>query len=224
MINNNKIFVIIPAYNEAETVGDIVGELKQLNLDLEVIVVDDGSGDKTAENAQKAGAKVLRHKINLGQWAALRTGFAYSIINDAKLVVTLDADGQHLPNDIYNLVSPIYKGKADVVIGSRFIGDKIPLMHTHRFYGIKLFNFFINIRTDFMVTDCTSGYKAYCGELIKNLFNNTSENQYGALEALINYHRLGAKLNEVPINFIISNKTSKGKLRYAYNLLRTIFS
>lgn len=219
---NDNIFVVIPALNEEEKIGDIIKEIKSLNLETNIVVVDDGSQDNTAILAEKNGAIVLKHVVNLGQWAALKTAFTISLLKGASIIVTLDADGQHSPQNIETLLEPIFQKKADFIIGTRFRYNLKPDMFWYRYYGIKFFNLLIKLRTGLDLTDCTSGYKAYRAYFLKQLIGNLKENQYGALEAVIEAHNLGAKIYEVPIDTNKSNKTSKGNIKYAYNLLRTV--
>lgn len=224
MMNSKPIYVIIPAYNEEETVGEVVEGLKKLDLNLKIIVVDDGSRDKTAEKAREAGAIVVRHSMNLGQWAALKTAFMISSLSGAEIVVTLDADGQHSPENLFSLIYPVLKEEADLVIGSRFLGQDKPHMDSYRYFGIKFFNKLMKLSTGLELSDCTSGYKVYRGDLVANLLPMLSENQYGALEVIIRSSRLSAKICERSIFSIPSNRSTKGNLKYAYNLLRTIFN
>ncbi|MDO8592968.1 MAG: glycosyltransferase family 2 protein [bacterium] len=114
-----KIFCVIPAYNEAENIVKVIEQVKPLVN--EVVVVDDGSTDQTGALAEQAGAKVLRHIINCGQGAALRTGNEYSLINGAGIIVHFDADGQFSSRDIRQVIAPIINGSAQVVYGSRFL-------------------------------------------------------------------------------------------------------
>ena len=114
---SKNITVILPAYNEEVSIGSIV-LLTRFYAD-NVIVVDDGSSDRTAEVARKAGAEVIVHKVNQGKGAALKTGFTAAVSLGADVIVTMDSDGQHNPADIPKLVEPILKGEADMVNGSR---------------------------------------------------------------------------------------------------------
>jgi len=221
-MNNKQIFVIVPAYNEEKTIEDVIKKIKQQDMNLEVLVIDDGSKDRTKERAKEAGAIAVKHLLNLGQWAALRTAFTISLLNHAKVVITLDGDGQHAPEDLMRIVDPVFRKEADFVIGSRFIHTRKPKMTNHRYYGIKFFNKLLKLRIGLPLSDCTSGYRAYDAGLIASLLPRLRENQYGALEAIIQASKLNARIYEVPISNIPSRNTTKGKLRYAYNLLRTI--
>ncbi len=219
-----NIHVVIPAYNEEKTIGKVVRGIKELDPRINVIVVDDGSDDATFKVAEEAGATVVRHPINLGQWAALRTGFTISLMNDADIIATLDGDGQHDPTDLHTVIQPILLGKADLVIGSRFMNDEKPKMPFYRYFGIKFFNSLLRLFTGVRLTDCTSGFKAYRASLILLLLSKLKENQYGALEVIVKARRLGARICERPIKSLAAVKTSKGKLKYGYNLLRSLLN
>ena len=110
----------MPAFNEREAIGPVVAEL--LTRSHRVVVVDDGSRDDTGRVARNHGAIVLRHALNRGQGAALQTGIAYALVRGAEHVVTFDSDGQHSPDDVDTLLAPLLAGRADVALGSRFIG------------------------------------------------------------------------------------------------------
>ena len=116
-----KVIIIIPAYNEGKKIFNVVRGVTDSGY--EVLVVDDGSVDETASEAKRAGAKILRHIINRGYGAALATGNAYALKNNYDVAVHFDADGQHEVEDIKKLIQPIIDNQADVVLGSRFIGD-----------------------------------------------------------------------------------------------------
>jgi len=137
--------------------------------------------------------------------------------------VTLDADGQHSPENLTSIINPLLREEADLVIGTRFKGQNKPYMLAHRYFGIKFFNKLIKLRTGLDLTDCTSGYKAYRIDLLLKLLPKLEENQYGALEAIIEASKIRARIYEIPIISNTSNKTTKGRLRYAYNLFRAIF-
>ena len=219
---NKPIYVFLPAYNEERHIEEVVTLLKQLELNLKVHVIDDGSKDATREIARKAGAIVVRHPVNLGQWAAMRTGFAISLMEGADIMVSVDADGQHDPKDLPRLVEPVLKGEADIVIGSRFLDGKTPEMPRYRLAGIRFFNKLIGITMKKELTDCTSGYKVYDMAMVRKMLPNLGENQYGALEFVIEAIRQKARMLEKPIRTKNNSVSKKGKIKYGYNLLRTI--
>ena len=118
-----KVFVVIPAFNEEKSIAKVILNLRAGGYK-NIVVVDDGSRDLTYSVAKKAGAAVLRHIINRGQGAALRTGIEYALLKGADIIITFDADGQHSINDLRALISPVAKGEVDITLGSRFLGKK----------------------------------------------------------------------------------------------------
>lgn len=157
----SKVAIVMPAYNEEKTVGNAVKKCKKYGA---VIVVDDASKDRTAEIAKKAGAFVITHKINRGLGAALRTGFGYALKTDADIILTIDADGQHLPEEIPKFVKKIDEGY-DFVLGARDLG-RYPLIK-------KAGNFFLNAATNFVsgtrLKDTESGYRAFRKSALEKL-------------------------------------------------------
>ena len=150
-----KIIAVIPAYNEEKTIAAVLLETEKY-VD-KIIVVDDGSTDHTAEIARRMGAIVISHPKNIGKGAALRTGFKEALKHNPDIIITLDADLQHNPNEIPKLVQPIIEGKADMTIGSRYIkGGKMdaPL---YRRIGLAI----INKLHKTPIKDTQSGYRAY---------------------------------------------------------------
>lgn len=221
-INNKTIHVVIPAYMEEDHIEHIIKELNMLNVGLKIWVVDDGSIDETRKRAKNLGVTVIKHNINLGQWAALKTGFTIAMMNGAEIIVSIDADGQHDPKDIQKLINPILTSKTDIVIGSRFLGKEKPEMAKYRYFGIKLFNKLLSIISGLNISDCTSGYRSYNSKAIQKILPHLKEPQYGALEFLINAQKQKCKIIEKPIKTKYNIISKKGKLKYGYNLMKTI--
>jgi glycosyltransferase involved in cell wall biosynthesis len=153
------ITALLPAYNEEISIGSVVLRTKQYAD--RVIVIDDGSRDRTAEVATLAGAEVLRHSENQGKGAALKTGFA-SLKGDG-VIVTIDTDGQHDPADIPRLVAPIMAGEADMVNGSRYLNGNKKDTPLYRRLGQNVLDLFTNIDSGLAVTDSQSGFRAFSG-------------------------------------------------------------
>ena len=153
-----RTIVIIPAYNEESKIYNVVSSV--LDRGYDVLVVDDGSRDNTSEQACRAGAIVLRHFVNRGYGAALETGNEYALENQYDIAVHFDGDGQHNPDEIKNLVNPIIREKADVVIGSRFIG-KTESMPIIRGFLIKLAILFTWIFSGIKLSDAHNGFRAF---------------------------------------------------------------
>lgn len=199
-----KLTVVIPAHNEQTTVGAIVREaIGQLNgpelagFASEVIVVDDGSQDATSHEARRAGACVLRHVINCGLGAAIGTGFEAALRRGATIVVTLDADGQHDPRDIPQLIAPILSDAADVVIGSRLLAQAIGMPLDRR-----LINWGANVITWLLfgawTTDSQSGLRALNRRALEQIHIKTNRMEV-ASEIIAETSRLRLRLAEVPI-------------------------
>lgn len=210
-----KIVVVIPAYNEERFIGTVV--LRAYRCAHVVVVVDDGSTDKTAEIAQAAGAMVVRHRTNQGKGVALNTGFCRARELSAEVVVTLDADGQHVPEEIATLVTPVLSGQADIVIGSRYLAQtsKVP---QHRIWGHKAFNFFTSQASGVQATDSQSGFRAFSRRSLdaltfcSNGFSVESEMQFIARQ-----HALS--LVEVPITILYQDKPKRSVVRHGLMVL-----
>ncbi|MGE3269816.1 MAG: glycosyltransferase family 2 protein [Chloroflexota bacterium] len=190
-----KIIAVIPAFNEERAIGSVV--LKVLPFVEEAIVIDDGSADATADIARRAGATVVRHETNQGKGVALRTGFRHARDRHADAIVTLDADGQHMPSEIPFVAQPVLEDRADIVVGSRYLEptSDVPLA---RIWGHRVFNFITNRSSGVTVTDSQSGFRAFSSRALENLtfssdsFSVESEMQFLARQA-------GLRLVEVPI-------------------------
>lgn len=152
-----KIIAVIPAYNESQVLGDVVRSV--IPHVHEVLVVDDGSKDNTAQTARQAGAAVAIHPINRGQGAALQTGMDIALQRSADIVVHFDADGQHTPEQIQHLIAPIKSGEAEVVLGSRFL-DKTSNVPAVRRIILKMGAIFTRMMSGLTITDPHSGFRA----------------------------------------------------------------
>lgn len=215
-----SISIFIPAYNEADTIGAVVTQLKTLNPQYKIFVIDDGSTDETSKNAFHAGAIVIRHPINLGGGAAIRTAFSIALLEKTDYIVTLDADSQHDPKELPYLLHQT-KHKIGIVIGSRFLGDYQIKMKNYRQYGIRFFSSLVSKIINKRVTDVTSGYRLYNIKEIQKIYCQLGENQYYAIELLMRIAK-NANVIEVPIQDFtrLKGKSKKGLLRYCYHLFR----
>lgn len=159
---SNKIAIVLPAYNEEDSLPGVLENLPNLGPEFEVkvFVVDDGSSDNTLGKAQKYGARVARHPIRLGVGGALKTGYDLALEWGADYIVQLDADGEHDPKDVLRLLQPVLDGKADMIVGSRFLNKDLKLSLTRKI-GIRFYTWLINKLTGYKLTDVTSGYRAF---------------------------------------------------------------
>lgn len=150
-------FIIVPAYNEAATIGRVVRDIRHEWP--RVLVVDDGSTDGTAEAARAAGAEVVSHAVNRGQGAALQTGFDYSLRAGARVLVTFDADGQHLSEELGLLVEPVVEGRCEVALGSRFLEARSEIPWLRRLL-LKSAVIFTRVASGLRITDTHNGLRA----------------------------------------------------------------
>ncbi len=201
-----KITAIIPAYNEEKTIGSVVLGTRQRVL--RVIVVDDGSQDKTAEIAKLAGAKVLVHPQNQGKGAALKTGFQAA--RDSDIIVTLDSDGQHEPREISRLLEPILNGEADVVNGSRYLNGNGKETPAYRRVGQNVLDTATNFSGKINVTDSQSGFRAFAGHTIP-IFRFHSTDYTIESEMLIEAAKAGLRIKEVEISATYGEETHHKK-------------
>jgi len=193
-----KVAVVIPAYNEAASIGDVIRRIPKevCGEPTSVLVVDDGSRDDTSEEAAKAGAIVARHVINRGGGAAVRTGYRLMAESGALVVVTLDADGQHLPNEMVRLVKPVLDDEVDVAHGSRVLGEAEPNAHA-RELGVVFFNKLVSFITRTKVSDCSNGYRAVRTTVLPTLV--LRQEQFHTSEFLIEAIKRGIPAKEVPV-------------------------
>ena len=190
--------VVIPAYNEEDNLGTVLPRIPSTVCGVEtaVLVVDDGSRDRTGDIARAHGAAVARHVINRGGGAALRTGYRLMADSGAEVVVTLDADGQHLPEEMSRLVRPVLEGEVDLAHGSRVLGHAEP-NHYAREMGIVFFNRLVSFITRTKVSDCSNGYRAVRAAVLPQLV--LRQEQFHTSEFMIEAIKRGIPAKEVPI-------------------------
>lgn len=193
--------IIIPVYNEELTVGNIIDHVKtvmqQTGLKNEIIVVDDCSYDKSLEVAKKRSAKIYTLKQHLGKGYALRAGFSKA---KGDIIVTIDSDGSHQPEELPRVLAPILQDKADLVIGSRYLNQKNVAVRKLNAFGVKLFNYFIQLLTGVAVTDSQSGYRAMKRQVLKNQNLKSGEYEIES-EMLVKTAKKNFRITEVPISF-----------------------
>ena len=189
-----NVVAIIPAYNEEKALADVIDRTLE-HVD-EVIVVDDGSSDKTSEVAIEAGARVIRHSVNLGKGEALKSGF--KAIGDDSIIITIDGDGQHNPSEIPDLVRPIVEDGADLVNGSRYMNGPEENTPAYRRVGQKVLDIATNISAGTKVTDSQSGFRAFSPQS-KNVFRFKDTGFGIESEMLVDASEAGLKIVEVPI-------------------------
>lgn len=207
--------VVIPAYNEERFIGTVV--LKALHHADVVVVVDDGSSDATAEVAMAAGAIVVKHARNQGKGVALNTGFRRARELHPAVVITLDADGQHLPDEMARLARPILENEADIVVGSRYLTDDSDVPQ-HRVWGHRVFNALTYSVSGVPVTDSQSGFRAFSPRALARLtFNSNGFAVESEMQLLAREHQL--RLCEVPITIHYHDKPKRPVVAHGLTVL-----
>ena len=199
-----QVVIGIPAYNEEKNIAKIIVKLQ--NIANKIIVCNDGSTDLTSKIANKMGAIVINHPKNLGYGAAIKSLFSKARELDADILITFDADGQHRIEDINKVLEPIEHNNADIVIGSRFLDNKIKIP-AYRKLGINVITKMSNITTKKKITDSQSGFRAYNKKALQEII--LSDNGMGvSTEILIKANKKSLRVIEVPITILYEGETS----------------
>jgi glycosyltransferase involved in cell wall biosynthesis len=209
---------IVPALNEEQTISRVIDELRAFDAGLDIVVVDDGSGDGTAGVAAAKGAHVLRLPFNLGIGGAVQTGFRYAFENGYDLAVRVDGDGQHDPAELGKILAPVLEGRADIVVGSRFAADHAGYRSSRsRRVGIRLLAVVVSRIVGQRVTDTTSGFQALNRQGIA-LFARDYPHDYPEVEATVMVFRHRLRLEEVAVSM-----RERGGGRSSITALRSIY-
>lgn len=202
----SEIYIILSSYNEEDTLEEVVDGLVERGF--KVLIIDDGSKDNTPAIAKNLVRKYnpmvfyYRHRINVGLGGAIKTGIKAALKRGADIMITFDADGQHNPDDLYNMYPPLQEGKADIVIASRDFSD----MPTGRRFGNTVMNYITYIFQGKMVTDSQSGLRAFTSETARKL--DLKSPQYGISSEIIGeIKRKNLRFMEVPMTTIYDERT-----------------
>lgn len=191
----SRVYIVVPAYNEASAVCDVVRELRgEFRL---VVVVDDGSRDATASEAARGGAIVLRHVLNRGQGAALQTGIEFCLIRGADIIVTFDADGQHRIQDVHRMLAALESTGADLAIGSRFLDLQSNLPASRRL-TLRIATRFMRLTSGVPLTDAHNGLRAIRRRAAQKI-RITLDGMAHASELVDQIDRHGLTVTEVPV-------------------------
>jgi glycosyltransferase involved in cell wall biosynthesis len=193
-----KRIAIVPAFNEEQNIGRVVDELRAFDPRLDVVVVSDGSVDRTTEVAAERGAHVVALPYNLGIGGAVQTGFKYAYENGYELVVRCDGDGQHIPGELPKVLAPVLAGDADIAVGSRFAGGEGYRSSATRRIGIRLLALIVSAIARQRVTDTTSGFQALNRKALE-LFAADYPHDYPEVEGMVMTIKHRLRLCEVPV-------------------------
>ncbi len=218
------VIVIIPVFNEEKNLLNILERIPDTVGDqgVDILVVDDGSADNSVDIARKAGVYVAENDINMGGGLALQMGFEIARSGGAKFIATMDADGQHLPEELHVLQEKLIEKKADIIIGSRIKGnrEKDSLL---RYIGIFFFNNIINFISGSNISDCSNNYRFFKTGVLSQM--NLIQAQYHTSEFIIEAAKLGFLIEEAPVTVLKrqSGQSKKGNnVKYAFNFAKTI--
>ena len=211
--------IIIPAYNEAGSIGSLIRQLKN-EAQSDILVVNDGSNDNTEEIVRNMGVTCISLPINLGIGGAVQTGFRYAFEKQYDIALQVDADGQHDPSFIEDLIRPILQDRADVVIGSRFI-QKVGFQSSFsRKIGIRILKLLNYLLMGKNITDCTSGFRAYNFKAITFLSENYSVD-FPEPEAIVSLLKKGFRILEVPV--VMKPRETGNSSIYGLNSIYYVF-
>ena len=218
---------IVPALNEEESVPRVIDEIRAFDPGFEIVVVDDGSVDRTAQVARARGARVIRLPFNLGIGGAVQTGFRYAYENGFDLAVRVDGDGQHDPQQLGAILEPVLAGQADIAVGSRFTGATGYRSSRSRRIGIRVLAWTVSALVRQRVTDTTSGFQAV-NKLGIRLFAADYPHDYPEVEATVMCFRHKLRLTEVPVRMRerehgASSITALRSIYYMVKVLLAIF-
>jgi glycosyltransferase involved in cell wall biosynthesis len=214
-----KTIVIVPAFNEQAAIGSVVQ--KSLQYADDVLVVDDGSSDDTCEIARKAGASILKHPTNFGKGVSLKD--AFSKVGGYDIVVTIDGDGQHNPDEIPALIKPIRENQADFVNGSRYLNGFDENTPAYRRVGQRVLDIATNVTAGTNVTDSQSGFRAFKGETISCY--KFRDSGFGIeSEMIADAAENNLRILEVPITvkYDVENSSTKGPVTHGVGVLLKI--
>ena len=195
---SDRTLIILPAFNEADHLPGVLDRIRELYSNGEILIVDDGSTDRTSEIARSRGIPVVRHHLNLGYGAAIQTGAKYALASDYHYAVLLDADGQHDPSSIAGLLAPCQSGQADLVVGSRFREPGSYSPSIPRMLGIRVLAALTRTLTGLPITDPTSGFLALNRRAMDMFASPDFPTEYPDANNIIWLHRSGLRITERP--------------------------
>jgi glycosyltransferase involved in cell wall biosynthesis len=202
-MNNDEMLlsVVIPVFNEELTIGNVIERvtavMQKIGFKYEIIVVDDCSADRSLEISKSQGSKVFSLKKHMGKGYALRAGFAKA---KGEIITTIDSDGSHRPEELPQLLTPIFQNKSDLIIGSRYLSQKPVAAKKLNALGVRLFNYLIRILTRARVSDSQSGYRVMKSEVLRNMSLESGGYEIES-EMLVKTVRQRFRVREVPISF-----------------------
>ena len=216
-----KVLIIIPAYNEKESLPDVIASVRKEIPEADILVINDGSTDATGFIARREKVEVIDLPYNMGIGAAMQTGYKYSFAEGYDVSVQFDGDGQHPANQIRNILRQLQEGRADVIIGSRFLEDTGYVPSFSRSIGIVMFARLMSIIMRQKITDPTSGFRA-ANRAVIEFYSRHYPEDYPEVEALVLLHRAGFTMTEVAVKMEkrMSGRSSITPVRGIYYMIK----
>ena len=221
MIDTKDILLIIPAYNESKTIGKVIVEIKNQLPVLDILVVNDGSSDDTDKIAKKHGINVVSLPFNMGYGSALQTGYRYAQNKNYQYVLQMDADGQHEPKELVDLIKTIKGDRVDIVIGSRFLNECNYHASWLRRLGMIIFSKITSLIIKQRITDPTSGFQALNHKVLKFFTSEFYPSDYPDADVIILLYHVGFRIKEIPV--VMYSALNKGKIHNGLKPLYYVF-
>jgi glycosyltransferase involved in cell wall biosynthesis len=224
---DQKVLMVIPAYNEYGRIGEIVRAVKRILPSVKILVVNDCSSDDTGSESVEAGADVVTHLINLGYGAALETGYLYALQYGYEFIVQMDGDGQHLPGEVPQVLAPVLDGSADIVIGSRYLSTANTYKTSFiRKAGQKFFGMILSVITGYKITDPTSGFQCLNRKAFELFSRGQFPHDFPDADVLLMAHYAGFRVKEVPVVMLerMGGVSMHSGLKPLYYIIKMILS
>ena len=220
-----RSIAIVPAYNEADSLGSVLEEIRAADPELEAVVVNDGSTDATASVAAAAGAAVVNLPFNVGIGGAVQTGYQYALEHGFEVAIQVDGDGQHDPREIGLVLAPILDGQADLVVGTRFVKGGGYRGTRLRRVGIRIFAAVVSLLVGQRVSDTTSGFRAVNRKALK-LFAAEYPHDYPEVESIVLLSKHHLRMLEVPVQMRVreTGNSSITAMRSAYYMIKVLLA
>ena len=224
----HRILIIIPAYNEEKSIAAVLREMGQEVPEFDIVVINDGSRDDTAQTARIAGAVVISHPFNMGYGVTIQTGYKFALAKGYDFVVQMDGDGQHDPAFIPQVLAPVIADETDFSLGSRFLETESYAPSLSRRAGMIFFRWLISLLISTRITDSTSGYQAFNRKVIRFFSTEVFPCDYPDADIILTLHRANFRIMEVPVRM---HASASGKsmhtgwmpLYYIFKMLLSIF-
>jgi glycosyltransferase involved in cell wall biosynthesis len=222
----SKTIVVIPAYNEGGVIARVIENVRRVVPDFDILVVNDGSGDRTAQEAAAAGAIVVSHYFNMGYGVTIQTAYKYAYAKGYDYLVQIDGDGQHDAAFIPQLLAPVLAGDTDFVVGSRFLGVESYRPSFSRRLGILFFRKLVSTLIGRSITDPTSGYQAFNREVMRFFTTDVFPCDYPDADMLVTLNMAGFRIRELPVRMFANaaGKTMHSGIKPLYYMFKMCLS